>query len=131
MTTLSATVISSRERSPPLATSTVVEAERGAEVLSLARSERPDVIFLDLMLPDVTGFEILKRLKSDDTTKMIPVIIHTSMTLDDEQRESLAEAAEAIIFKGSKSREAAVAEIRDSLSKAGLFPPAHVNAAEL
>jgi CheY-like chemotaxis protein len=101
----------------------VIEAEQGLEALSLARTERPDVIFLDLLMPDMTGFEVLKRLKSDAETRNIPVIIHTSKILDDEERGDLTSAAEAILFKGNKSREAAIAQVRDSLAKAGLRPP--------
>ena len=63
--------------------------KQGVEALSLARTERPDVIFLDLLMPDMTGFEILKRLKSDAETRNIPVIIHTSKILDEEERGQL------------------------------------------
>ena len=54
-----------------------------------ARSQKPDVIFLDLILPDMTGFEILDRLKSDAETRDIPVIINTSKILDEEERGRL------------------------------------------
>ncbi len=52
---------------------------------------KPDVIFLDLILPDMTGFEILDRLKSDAETRDIPVIINTSKILDETERERLVE----------------------------------------
>jgi signal transduction histidine kinase len=106
----------------------VVEAERGEEALLLARSHQPDVIFLDLNLPDMSGFEILDVLKSEEKTRNIPVIIHTSEVLNDEKRRRLNKDTVAIITKGSKSRDEAVAQIRDSLSKAGLRPPVHERA---
>jgi signal transduction histidine kinase/CheY-like chemotaxis protein len=106
----------------------VVEAERGEEALLLARSHQPDVIFLDLNLPDMSGFEILDMLKSEETTRNIPVIIHTSEDLNDEKRRRLNKDTVAILTKGSKSREEAIAQIRDSLSKAGLRPPVHERA---
>ncbi|HEX3450771.1 MAG TPA: ATP-binding protein [Isosphaeraceae bacterium] len=106
----------------------VVEAERGEEALLLARSHQPDVIFLDLILPDMSGFEILDVLKSEEKTRNIPVIIHTSEVLNDEKRRRLNKDAVAIVTKGSKSREEAIAQIRDSLSKAGLRPPVHERA---
>jgi signal transduction histidine kinase/CheY-like chemotaxis protein len=106
----------------------VVEAERGEEALMLARSHRPDVIFLDLNLPDMSGFEILDVLKSEEKTRNIPVIIHTSEVLNDEKRRRLNKDTVAILTKGSKSREEAIAQIRDSLSKAGLRPPVHERA---
>ena len=106
----------------------VVEAERGEEALLLARSHQPDVIFLDLILPDMSGFEILDVLKSEEKTRNIPVIIHTSEVLNDEKRRRLNKDTVAILTKGSKSREEAIAQIRDSLSKAGLRPPVHERA---
>jgi signal transduction histidine kinase/CheY-like chemotaxis protein len=106
----------------------IVEAGRGEEALLLARSHQPDVIFLDLNLPDMSGFEILDVLKSEETTRNIPVIIHTSEDLNDEKRRRLNKDTVAILTKGSKSREEAIAEIRDSLSKAGLRPPVHERA---
>ena len=94
----------------------------------LARSRNPDVIFLDLILPDMTGFEIVDLLKTTDTTRNIPIIICTSEVLDNEKRERLKNGAIAILTKGSKSRDEAIAQVRDALPKAGLRPPAHERA---
>jgi CheY-like chemotaxis protein len=68
----------------------------------------------------MTGFDVLERLKSDERTTRIPVIVHTSKALDPEERGRLAQKSVAIIGKGSKSRETAIAEVRESLGKAGL-----------
>jgi signal transduction histidine kinase len=101
----------------------VVEAVRGEDALEIARSQQPDVIFLDLILPDMSGFEILDVLKSDEKTRNIPVIIHTSEVLNDDKRQRLKKDTVAILTKGSKSREDAIAQVRDSLSMARLRPP--------
>lgn len=53
----------------------VIPAERGEDALRLARSEEIDLITLDIMLPDTTGLEVLRRLKADPETADIPVII--------------------------------------------------------
>jgi signal transduction histidine kinase/CheY-like chemotaxis protein len=106
----------------------VVEAVRGEEAILLARSQQPDVIFLDLILPDMSGFDILDVLKSEEKTRNIPVIIHTSEILDDEKRRRLNSETVAILTKGSKTREEAIAQVRDALSKAGLRPPVHERA---
>jgi signal transduction histidine kinase len=100
----------------------IFEADDGEEALALARTEKPDVIFLDLVLSDTTGFEILDRLKSDVDTKDIPVIINTSKTLDEQERERLVPDTVAILAKGSRSREEALSQVRTSLKKAGLHP---------
>jgi signal transduction histidine kinase/CheY-like chemotaxis protein len=98
----------------------VIEAESGQEAFRQLRSALPDVIFLDLVLPDMSGFEILDHLKSDDYTKNIPVIINTSRILGDDERNRLTEKAVDILAKGSESPEQAIAQIRGSLKKAGL-----------
>ena len=85
------------------------------------RTKRPDVIFLDLNLPDMTGFEILDRLKSHVDTQAIPVIINTSKVLDESERERLAKKTVAILAKGSCSRADALSQVRLSLKMAGIL----------
>lgn len=53
----------------------VMVAHHGQEALSIARRERPDLITLDIMLPDRNGFEVLEELKSDPATRDIPVVV--------------------------------------------------------
>ncbi len=58
---------------------TVVEAYTGDGAIRKARSEIPDLILLDIMLPDKTGYEICNRLRKDPLTRMIPIIMLTGM----------------------------------------------------
>ena len=58
----------------------VVEAENGAEALELARHEWPDVILLDVMMPVMDGFEVLRSLKESTGTESIPVILLTVLS---------------------------------------------------
>ena len=55
-----------------------VTASSGAEVLDKAKSEKPDLIFLDIIMPEMDGFEACRKLHEDPTTKNIPVIFVTS-----------------------------------------------------
>ena len=55
-----------------------VEAADGAEALSLAREDRPDLIVLDVMLPGRSGIEVLEELRSDVDLTMIPVVVITA-----------------------------------------------------
>ena len=98
----------------------VTEAESGQEGLRRAAEELPDVIVLDLMMPDLSGFEVLDRLKADSQTAGIPVIIRTSKVLDSRDRDLLS-AATAIVSKESKSQEASHANLADAFRIAG-FP---------
>ena len=56
----------------------VLTAANGEEGLILAKVERPDVVLLDVMMPKMNGYETLKRLREDEDTKMIPVIMVTA-----------------------------------------------------
>jgi signal transduction histidine kinase/CheY-like chemotaxis protein len=104
----------------------VVEAVDGREGLSRARADRPSVIFLDLIMPDMTGLEVLDRLKHDPATEDIPVIINTSQQIQDDDRNRLSTGAAAILEKTPGTRQETFRRIRDALIQAGLgrVPPA-------
>ena len=56
----------------------IVEARSGREGLRMALEERPDAIFLDLLMPDISGFEVLNELRTKREAREIPVVIHSS-----------------------------------------------------
>jgi len=60
----------------------VVTAFDGKEALKKVESDKPDLIVLDVMMPHMDGFEVLKRLKADDKTKNIPVVMLTAKAQD-------------------------------------------------
>ena len=98
----------------------IVEARDGGEGLRRARDDHPSVIFLDLVMQDMTGLEVLDRLKHDLATSDIPVIIHTSKDLGDDERKRLGVNAAAILEKSIGTRQEVFARIREALIKAGL-----------
>jgi DNA-binding response OmpR family regulator len=63
----------------------VVEAGDGATALELARSEQPDLMFLDVMMPQMDGWDVLRRLKEDPATASIPVVMLTARTSEGDQ----------------------------------------------
>jgi signal transduction histidine kinase/CheY-like chemotaxis protein len=77
----------------------VIEAGGGEEGLVRAASDRPDAIFLDLMMPDMLGAEALARLKRNPITAAIPVVIATSQIIADAERERLSSHAVAMLAK--------------------------------
>jgi len=95
------------------------EAVGGNEGLLRANEKVPDLVILDLAMPDLSGFEVLSKLKENPRTADIPVIIHTSKVLEPEERSLLSRAV-AVISKGPKSRELSAC-FSDAFSKAG-FP---------
>jgi signal transduction histidine kinase/CheY-like chemotaxis protein len=82
----------------------VHEAETGAEGVRLARSLRPDVVLLDLRLPDIDGFDVMDRLRADPLTASIPIIVCTSSVLMAHQRSRL-DHARNILSKATLTRE--------------------------
>jgi CheY-like chemotaxis protein len=93
----------------------VLEASGGYDGLRLARQSHPDVIFLDLAMPDVHGLEVLKMLKAIEETRDIPVILFTSQRPDDISEEQAA-VASGLLLKSELSRESVAAAIRRASS---------------
>jgi signal transduction histidine kinase/CheY-like chemotaxis protein len=101
------------------ATFVIFEAANGPDGLSLAQTERPDVICLDLGLPGLRGREVLRRLKDDPATREIPVVIVTSHALENTERSELLGLAAGVLPKEAISRERALAVVDDALRAAG------------
>ena len=83
----------------------VQEAENGLEGLRMIKASSPQLIFLDLAMPDISGFEVLNSLKTDASTQSIPVAVVTSATLTEANRRLLEAQTCAIINKTELSRE--------------------------
>ena len=98
----------------------VFEASGGVEGLRKANEECPDIIILDLAMSDMSGFEVLLKLKENPRTAAIAVIIHTSKILEMHERQLLHDAA-AVILKESQSREVLMERFADAFKDAG-FP---------
>lgn len=77
----------------------VVISEDGDSALSKAKSERPDLILLDLVLPKKNGLDILKELKQDHDLKSIPVIVLSNLDEDSDIKECLKYGAEDYLVK--------------------------------
>ena len=78
----------------------VKAATSGERALKIARSDKPpDLILLDIMMPEMDGYEVCRQLKADDHTKAIPVIFVTGMSDDAEQQKGLALGAAACLTK--------------------------------
>ena len=93
----------------------VIEAASAAEAIRRAREEHPDVICLDLIMPDVDGVQVLRTLKDDPATRGIPVVVVTSRALGDQEARELLTMATSILPKASVSRERAMRTIDEAL----------------
>jgi two-component system sensor histidine kinase/response regulator len=70
---------------------TLIEAATGAEALAEAHAHRPDLVLLDIMLPDLSGFEVTRRLRADDSQEYLPIVLITAL----QDRASLVQGLEA------------------------------------
>ncbi|WNG32813.1 response regulator [Archangium violaceum] len=98
------------------------EAASGPEGLRLAGEVRPAVILLDMSLPGMDGFEVLEALRREQATRNIPVIIHTSRSLTEQERGRLLPHVVGILSKSGLTREAAFEMVQRALTGPGHRP---------
>ncbi len=82
-----------------------LSASDGMSGLRMARDGRPALILLDINLPDIDGFEVISRLRSDDLTELIPVIAVTANALKGDYEKCLAAGCDDYIAKPVNIRE--------------------------
>jgi len=73
--------------------------EGGAQVFDIAKADAPDLVLLDLELPDLDGWEVARRLKSHDATKGIPIIAFSGRTMHHEQVSALRAGCDVYLTK--------------------------------
>ena len=94
----------------------VLRAHGGQEGVELARGHHPDLILLDLMMPEVNGFDVVDALRNDSATAAIPIIIVTAKQLTDEDRRSLNGFVTAVLEKASFNHGRFLNEVRRALA---------------
>ena len=77
----------------------IVEAATGADGVQLAIAQRPDLILMDIDLPDIDGYEATRRLKADPALRSIPVVAVTSYALSGDEARAMAAGCEAYVAK--------------------------------
>lgn len=90
----------------------VVTANDGKEALPIASREKPDLIILDLMMPEMDGFTVLDHLKNNPDTASIPVIVVTAKELTAQEKDRLSGQIELLMQKGSFMDNELLKEIR-------------------
>jgi two-component system cell cycle response regulator DivK len=83
----------------------IVKTGSGAAVLELARQHRPDLVLMDIQLPDVSGLDAVRLLKEDPQTQAIPVIAVTAFAMAGDERRALDSGCDAYIAKPIMLRE--------------------------
>ncbi|HEV2414598.1 MAG TPA: response regulator [Candidatus Dormibacteraeota bacterium] len=80
---------------------TVLPAAGGREAIEMARSEKPDFVLLDLMMPEVTGFDVVEALRADAATREVPILVLTAANLSDADKRMLNGRVSEILKRGS------------------------------
>mgnify|MGYP006290068745 CR=1 FL=1 len=93
----------------------IMEAHSGQEALDVIEKMPPDLIILDLMLPDIGGETLLGILRTQETTQNIPVVIATAKDLDKETRARLSANVDSIWLKSSLDRSSMLSHIESIL----------------
>lgn len=101
----------------------VVEALDGVQAVALARSVHPDLILMDISLPEIDGWEATKILRQDPLTRDIPIIALTAHALADDRERANAMGFSSYLAKPIEPR-AVVAEVRRWLGDGAGAPPA-------
>jgi signal transduction histidine kinase/CheY-like chemotaxis protein len=95
----------------------ITEAASGEDGLAQARRAPPDLIILDLVMPGMSGAEVLTRLAADPVTREIPVVVLTSTELDNSGRSSLQARAAAVISKDTLARAEDESALTETLAR--------------
>jgi signal transduction histidine kinase/CheY-like chemotaxis protein len=98
------------------------EAANGTEALSALNERLPDALILDLLMPDISGFEILRQLRSQITTKSLPVLIYTSKVLSEIEKAQLESWDARIIRKEDITTRLSAQPFLDWIISVGLAP---------
>jgi len=94
-----------------------MEAENGRKALEMLKVHTPSVVLLDLLMPELDGFSVLREMRAHPEWRDIPVVVLTSLDLTAEVRQFLERQAERVLQKGSYSREELLKEVRDSVGE--------------
>lgn len=96
----------------------IVAANNGHQALTMAQAEKPDIILLDVMMPDMDGYEVCRRLRANTTTATIPIIMFTAKSQVDDKVTGFEAGADDYLTKPTQPREL-FAHIKAVLARSG------------
>ncbi|HXK32128.1 MAG TPA: response regulator [Candidatus Paceibacterota bacterium] len=95
----------------------VISALDGEIGLRIAKEKKPDLILLDLILPKMNGFEVLKKIKEDGATKDIPIIVLTNLEGMEDIQKALELGAATYLVKANYSLEEVLEKIKKTINE--------------
>ncbi len=101
---------------------TIVTAANGEEALAMAVKEKPDLVLLDIMMPRISGFDVLDILRSTPETAQVKVIMMTALSSTDDQARGQKLGVDRYLVKSQVTLEEVVATIAQVLAQGGGTP---------
>jgi len=95
----------------------VVLAHGGKEAITLAKAWCPDVVLLDLMMPGVSGFDVVEALRSEKSTARMPILVLTAKDLTEADKKRLSGQVSAILSRRSTGATELLSHLREVVSK--------------
>jgi DNA-binding response OmpR family regulator len=95
----------------------VLSAFNGRQGINIARESKPDLILLDLMMPELSGFDVIDALKNDVTTRDIPIIVVTAKQITQADRDRLGKDAKEILEKSDLRHGLFIREVDRAMLK--------------
>jgi DNA-binding response OmpR family regulator len=99
----------------------IIEAANGAEALARAYDSRPTLMLLDVMMPDIDGFDVCRQLRSDERTHRLPIVFVTARDDIQQRNEMLKLGADDCLKKPIGPRDL-IARVREVMERRGLVP---------
>jgi signal transduction histidine kinase/CheY-like chemotaxis protein len=101
----------------------VIEANGGQMGIDLVREHKPDILILDLMMPEVDGFAVLEAVKRESSTRNIPVIVITAKELTEVEEQRLTGQVEVLLHKGLFTEGELLEDLKKALSRIDSMRP--------
>lgn len=95
----------------------VLLMENGIDGLEAAKKEKPDAIILDILMPGIDGFQVLRELKKSEKTKDIPVIMLTSLSQKEDEEMGMRGGAQAFLTKSTTLPDDVVKQLKKLLAE--------------
>jgi len=96
---------------------TIIQAKNGEEALNKAREVKPALVILDVMMPKVNGFDVLKNLRGDEEFKNVPIIMLTALIQDVDRAQGKKLGATDYIVKSETMPGEVIAKIKKALGE--------------
>lgn len=95
----------------------VVSVTDGMKAFERVQTEQPSIVLLDMILPGISGFDILQKLKQDESTKAIPVLVLSNLGSDEEMKRGLDLGAAGYLVKANTMVEEITKKVTEILSQ--------------